>query len=109
MNDCPLKNNDFQELRNQLLDLPLQELIFQTELVFDSLSPSEKMQYSINQFCHDYSDKHGRIDFIEAVIKADLIIPYMIPLYQKNGAVLNLKQNTYDFHFPARAAASARA
>ncbi|MFP4012559.1 MAG: hypothetical protein ACLFVQ_00605 [Chitinispirillaceae bacterium] len=64
---------DFEPFRQELLELPLEELIFYTELVMDELNGGERLQFDPEYFCSDFSDRHGRVDFLEAVLREGLI------------------------------------
>lgn len=64
---------DFEPIRQILLEMPLEELVFYTEVVMDELNAGEKLQYAPENFCSEFSDRHGRVEFIESVFKAGLI------------------------------------
>ena len=99
-NFCPLSVKDFDQIRQALLDMPLQDLIFQTELIMDELTPVEKLTYHINHFCNDFSDKNGRINFIKALFDANIIGALQIPFFYQHNPQLQklLRKKRYTFH-----------
>ena len=99
---CPFSAKNFEHIRQALLDLSLQDLIFQTELVMDELTPVEKLNYNINHFCNDFSDKNGRIEFIRAVMEAGIVGALQIPFFYQSDPRMEklLRKKQHDYYMP---------
>lgn len=109
---CPFYCTDYEEIRNALMDMPLQDLIFYTESALDMLSPTDRMVYDIHLYVHDFSDRQGRIEFLRRIIEDELVIPLMIPHFihksSKIGDLISKKEDL-SFLFPEQEAETQQA
>ncbi|MBN1758745.1 MAG: hypothetical protein JW863_10525 [Chitinispirillaceae bacterium] len=101
-NRCPVVTPDFELIHRYLADLPLEELIFQTEEIFGTLSTTEKSSYNINRFCSSYADVEGRINFVRALIDNAVISTVHIPFsYNRDERLINLlRPKVFDYFLP---------
>ncbi|MBN1575999.1 MAG: hypothetical protein JW913_05565 [Chitinispirillaceae bacterium] len=99
---CPFVTTDFELVRRFLTEMPLHDLIFFTEQVFNQLSAAEKVTYDINRYCSDYSDYEGRINFIRTLLDSAIISMAHIPLtYQSDPRVIELiRSKAYEYYIP---------
>jgi hypothetical protein len=99
---CPFNQPDFELLRQELLDMPLQKLISVTDEVMDQLTPVEMINYNISKFVHEFNDKHGRIAWIRKLIDDGIIVGLQFPHdYYKNPRMVSMMQlPEYRMQFP---------
>jgi hypothetical protein len=99
---CPFSQPDFEQIRQELLDMPLQKLIFATEEIMDQLTPVEMINYRISKFVSEFSDKHGRIEWIRKLIDDGMIVSLQFPHdFAKNPRMVNMMQlPEYRMQFP---------
>ena len=100
---CPIYLNDFEQIRQYLLDLPIHDLIFMTGLIVDELSPIERIHFDVNKFCCSFDDRYGRIQFIETLISQGIIQPLQVPMsYEDDPRITDLyRPRHFEFYFPA--------
>src|SRR5690554_5286905 len=76
---CQMASNDFEDIRDILSEMTLEDLIYHTDQILFDLDPYERINYDVNMFCNGYDDRNGRIALIEKLFNDGVISALYLP------------------------------
>ncbi|HZH72637.1 MAG TPA: hypothetical protein VFD91_09115, partial [Mariniphaga sp.] len=86
-----MASNDFEDIREILSEMTLEDLIFHTDLILFDLDPYERINYDVNMFCNGYDDRNGRIALLEKLFNDGVISALYLPCgYEQNPELKEL-------------------